>query len=59
MPESKKVITGLANIAFERARVFGTPLGQMEEDLENEQVERRAVSCCSRQEIPSQTTAKS
>jgi hypothetical protein len=30
----KKVMAGLASIAFERARVFGTPLGQMEEDLE-------------------------
>ena len=27
-------MAGLASIAFERARVFGTPLGQLEEDLE-------------------------
>ena len=30
----KKVMAGLATIAFERARVFGTPLGQLEQDLE-------------------------
>jgi hypothetical protein len=30
----KKVMARLANIAFERARVFGTPLGQLEHDLE-------------------------
>jgi hypothetical protein len=30
----KKVMAGLASIAFERARVFGTPLGQLGEDLE-------------------------
>ena len=27
-------MAGLASIAFERARVFGTPLGQLEHDLE-------------------------
>ena len=31
---SKRVMAGLANIAFERAHAYGTPLGQMEEDLE-------------------------
>lgn len=30
----KRVMAGLASIAFERARVFGTPLGQLEQDLE-------------------------
>jgi hypothetical protein len=26
-------MAGLASIVFQRARVYGTPLGQMEEDL--------------------------
>ena len=30
----KKVMAGLAEIAFQRAHAYGTPLGQMEEDLE-------------------------
>jgi hypothetical protein len=30
----KTVMAGLANIVFERAKVYGTPLGRMEEDLE-------------------------
>ena len=30
----KTMMARLANIAFERARVFGTPLGQLEKDLE-------------------------
>jgi hypothetical protein len=30
----KRVMAGLASIAFQRARVYGTPLGQLGEDLE-------------------------